>query len=203
MPRENQKRGRRAEDKSKKDAIKRKRDETTDDASPKRMKSSTDEAVNDPSEAPDYIPLDGGDYENYDKQPSGNGDMPFYGLLDTEEQEYFSRANEVLELNQFQDAEELRTFVDSVYSEANGKELKLACSQSCSRLMEKLISSSDIRQIRRLFDKFNGHFLHLVQHRFASHCCETLFIHAAPGVAENAQKSGWFNDEIAPVHGEE
>lgn len=189
MPRENQKRGRRAEDKSKKDAIKRKRDETTDDASPKRMKSSTDEAVNDPSEAPDYIPLDGGDYENYDEQPSGNGDMPFYGLLDTEEQEYFSRANEVLELNQFQDAEELRTFVDSVYSEANGKELKLACSQSCSRLMEKLISSSDIRQIRRLFDKFNGHFLHLVQHRFASHCCETLFIHAAPGVAENAQKS--------------
>lgn len=25
-------------------------------------------------------------------------------------------------------------------------------------------------------------FLHLVQHRFASHCCETLFIHAAPVV---------------------
>ena len=195
MPRENQKRGRRAEDKSKKDATKRKRDETTDDASPKRMKSSTDEAVNDPSEAPDYIPLNGGDYENYDEQPGGNGDMPFYGLLDTEEQEYFSRANEVLELNQFQDAEELRTFVDSVYSEANGKELKLACSQSCSRLVEKLISSSDIRQIRRLFDKFNGHFLHLVQHRFASHCCETLFIHAAPGVTEKTQKSKQSNNK--------
>lgn len=189
MPREKQKRGRRAEEKTKKDDTKRKRDETTDDAAPKRVKSSTDEAVNELSEAPDYIPLADGDYTNYDEQPSGNSDMPFYGLLDTEEQEYFSRANEVLELNQFQDAEELRTFIDSVYHEAKGKELKLACSQSCSRLMEKLISSSDIRQIRRLFDKFNGHFLHLVQHRFASHCCETLFIHAAPGVTEKAHQS--------------
>lgn len=116
-------------------------------------------------------------------------DMPFYGLLDSEEQEYFSKANEVLELNQFHDAEERRLFVDSVYREADGKELKVACSQSCSRLMEKLISLSDMRQIRRLFSKFIGHFLHLVQHRFASHCCETLFINAAPGVTEKISKS--------------
>jgi nucleolar protein 9 len=114
--------------------------------------------------------------------------MPFYGLLDSEEQEYFSKANEVLELNQFNDAEERRLFVDSVYREADGKELKVACSQSCSRLMEKLISLSDMRQIRRLFSKFIGHFLHLVQHRFASHCCETLFINAAPGVTEKVPK---------------
>ncbi|KAK5704766.1 Nucleolar protein 9, partial [Elasticomyces elasticus] len=190
MPRERQKRGRRAEEKSKKDDTKRKRDETIDDDEPKRMKTSTDEAPDEPSEAPDYIPLDGGgDYENYNERPGDNGDMPFYGLLDTEEQEYFSRANEILELNQFQDAEELRIFIDSVYREASGKELKLACSQSCSRLMEKLISSSDIHQVRRLFDKFNGHFLHLVQHRFASHCCETLFINAAPGVADKTSKA--------------
>lgn len=190
MPREKQKRGRRAEEKSKKDDTKRKRDETIDDAAPKRMKASTDEAAADePSEAPDYIPLDGGDYEDYNEKPGNNGDMPFYGLLDTEEQEYFSRANDILELNQFQDGEELRIFIDSVYREASGKELKLACSQSCSRLMEKLISSSDIHQIRRLFDKFNGHFLHLVQHRFASHCCETLFINAAPGVTDKTPKS--------------
>lgn len=190
MPRERQKRGRRAEEKSKKDDTKRKRDETIDDDEPKRMKTSTDEAPDESSEAPDYIPLDGGgDYENYNERPGDNGDMPFYGLLDTEEQEYFSRANEILELNQFQDAEELRIFIDSVYREASGKELKLACSQSCSRLMEKLISSSDIHQVRRLFDKFNGHFLHLVQHRFASHCCETLFINAAPGVADKTSKA--------------
>lgn len=184
MPREKQKRGRRAEEKSQKDASKRKRDEAPEDFAPKRLKSG-DEVEDAPmQEAPDYIPLD----ENYDHEQRPNDDMPFYGLLDTQEQEYFSQANEILELNQFQDAEERRLFVESVYREAMGKELKLACSQSCSRLVEKLITSSDIRQVRRLFDKFNGHFLHLVQHRFASHCCETLFVHAAPGVTHKTSK---------------
>ncbi|RAL02253.1 RNA-binding RNA processing protein NOP9 [Aspergillus ibericus CBS 121593] len=187
MPREKVKRGRRAADKASKEASKRKRDDAPEDDVPKRLKPSTDESnvSNDFVEGADYIPLD-------DEQPQEGapvGDMPFYGLLDPEEQEYFSRANEVLETNQFGDAEERRVFVDSVYKEAEGKELKIACSQSCSRLMEKLISMSDMRQIRRLFNKFIGHFLHLVQHRFASHCCETLFINAAPGVTQKVSKS--------------
>src|SRR5699024_6465080 len=106
---------------------KRKRDEAPEDSAAKRLKSTTTEAAvdtpNEPSEAPDYIPLMDVDQEEHE-HPSN--DMPFYGLLDTEEQEYFSRANEVLELNQFEDAEERRLFVDSVYQEANDKELKLA-----------------------------------------------------------------------------
>ncbi|KAL2842351.1 hypothetical protein BJY01DRAFT_236032 [Aspergillus pseudoustus] len=131
MPREHQKRGRRATDKARKEETKRKRDE--DDNNP----ISTGE---------DYIPLDDGEDEQ-----AARDEMPFYGLLDTEEQEYFSRANEMLELNH-------------VFREARGKELKIACSQSLS----------DISQIRRLFNKFIGHFLTLVQHRFASHCCERV-----------------------------
>jgi nucleolar protein 9 len=191
MPREKQKRGRRAEDKAKKDAAKRKRDEGPEESAVKRLKPSAepDTSNNEITSGADYIPLgaeDGGNDVSMNDAPAN--DMPFYGLLDSEEQEYFSKANEVLELNQFNDAEERRLFVDSVYREADGKELKVACSQSCSRLMEKLISLSDMRQIRRLFSKFIGHFLHLVQHRFASHCCETLFINAAPGVAEKVPK---------------
>ncbi|PYH97305.1 ARM repeat-containing protein [Aspergillus ellipticus CBS 707.79] len=181
MPREKVKRGRRAAEKDNKEASKRKRDEAPEDVEePKRLKPSTED--NGITEGADYIPLDDGQ-DNMDTT-----DMPFYGLLDPEEQEYFSRANEVLELNQFGDAEERRVFIDSVYKEADGKELKIACSQSCSRLMEKMISMSNLRQIRRLFNKFIGHFLHLVQHRFASHCCETLFINAAPGLMDKAPK---------------
>src|SRR5699024_8669612 len=142
MPREKQKRGRRAEDKSKKEQSKRKRDEAPEDSAAKRLKSTTTEAAvdtpNEPSEAPDYTPLRDGEPAEHE-HPSN--DRPFHGLPDTEEQEYLPRANEVLELNQFEDAEERRLFVHSVYQEANDKELKLACSQSCSRLMEKLISS--------------------------------------------------------------
>ncbi|KAL2809805.1 hypothetical protein BJX63DRAFT_423564 [Aspergillus granulosus] len=184
MPRENQKRGRRAADKAKKEETKRKRDEAPEESVTKRLKPSVDD--NNPITAgEDYIPLDDGQQD----EQAARDEMPFYGLLDAEEQEYFSRANEMLELNQFQDAEERRLFVDSVFREARGKELKIACSQSCSRLMEKLISVSDISQIRRLFNKFIGHFLTLVQHRFASHCCERLFISAAPGVTQKISKS--------------
>ncbi|KAE8135779.1 hypothetical protein BDV38DRAFT_272602 [Aspergillus pseudotamarii] len=194
MEQRNQKRGRRAAEKAEKDAAKRKREEAPEDSLSKRLKPSTDEA-NEINQGADYIPFDENYSENYDGNYDENqidapaGDMPFYGLLDPEEQEYFSRANEVLELNQFQDAEERRIFVDSVYREADGKELKIACSQGCSRLMEKLISMSDMRQIHRLFNKFIGHFLNLVQHRFASHCCETLFVNAAPGITQKASKS--------------
>ncbi|KAM3081254.1 Nucleolar protein 9 [Clarireedia jacksonii] len=91
-------------------------------------------------------------------------ERPFYGLLEDEEQEYFRRADELLELNDFPSAEERSLFLANVYREAKGKELKLACSQSCSRLMERLIL--------------------LISHRFASHCCEALFIQSAPVVTE-------------------
>ncbi|KAJ5095361.1 hypothetical protein NUU61_004717 [Penicillium alfredii] len=185
MPREKQKRGRRAEQKVK-DESKRKIDGVNDEPVAKRMKPSDE---TEPYEQnADYIPFEPEAAED-EQDHGGSGDMPFYGLLDAEEQEYFSRANEMLELNQFQDAEERSLFVDGVYQEANGKELKIACSQGCSRLLEKLLSMSDMRQIRRMFSKFLGHFLHLVQHRFASHCCETLFIHAAPAVMQKTPKS--------------
>jgi nucleolar protein 9 len=178
MPREKIQRGRRKEQKQEKTEAKRKREETLGESTKKRPRSSAVE---------DYIPLE--DDRAQDLRQDSTSDQPFYGLLDTEEQEYFSRANEMLELNQFGDPEERKLFIESVYEEAKGKELKIACSQSCSRLLEKLISISEIHQIRKLFNEFLGHFLHLVQHRFASHCCETLFIHAALAVpAKNTKK---------------
>lgn len=181
MPREKQKRGRRAQEKEKQEDNKRKLEDNYDEEPAlKRQRPSTD------VEPEEYIPLDAGEHDAPSDDPN---DMPFFGLLDSEEQEYFSRAAEVLELNQFQTSEEQNIFVESVYEEAKGKELKIACSQSCSRLLEKIISLSNTDQLRRLFGKFLGHFLHLVQHRFASHCCETLFVKVAPALAHKSGKS--------------
>lgn len=180
MPREKQKRGRRAHEKEKREEGKRKlEDDNEEEPALKRQRPSTDDAPE------DFIPLDDGDHH---EQTGDASDTPFYGLLDTEEQEYFSRAAEILELNQFQTAEEQSIFVQSVYEEAKGKELKIACSQSCSRLLEKIIALSNTDQLRRLFGKFLGHFLHLVQHRFASHCCETLFLKVAPALTHKSIK---------------
>ncbi|KAL8771718.1 MAG: hypothetical protein Q9209_002909 [Squamulea sp. 1 TL-2023] len=171
MPKEHKKRGRREEKK-------RKREQEEDQFSTKRRKSEED--TNDEIIIDNVQPYDGADYIPI----VAPGEIPFYGLLDEEEQEYFKRADSMLELNQFNDDEERRLFLANVYKEANGKELKIANSQSCSRLMERLILLSTPEQLKALFQKFSGHFLHLAQHRFASHCCETLFMQAAPIVGE-------------------
>lgn len=122
----------------------------------------------------------------------GPGETEYFGTLADEEQEYFRRADEMLELNQFGGAEERDMFLQSVFEEAKGKELKLASSQSCSRLMERLIQLSNTSQKKRLFSAFADHFLSLVQHRFASHCCEALFLRSAGVISQ--ELSGFMMD---------
>ncbi|KAH8727148.1 armadillo-type protein [Phaeosphaeriaceae sp. PMI808] len=170
MPKEHKKRGRREEQQQRQK--KRKHEQEDGDLGSKRAKK--DDIV-------DHVE-DGGEawQQNEAVDVTRPGEMTYYGMLDDDEQEYFKRADEMLELNQFEDAEARKLFLDSVYKEANGKELKIANSQSCSRLLERLILLSSPDQLKNLFQKFNGHFLNLVQHRFASHCCEALFTHAAP-----------------------
>ncbi|KAF2868877.1 armadillo-type protein [Massariosphaeria phaeospora] len=173
MPKEHKQRGRRDELK------KRKRDHDDHDAASKRHKQRADDGEHAPPLALTQEPFQDEAIDGVTRP----GALPYFGLLDADEQEYFKRADEMLELNQFADPEERSLFLANVYREADGKELKLANSQSCSRLMERLILLSTPDQLKALFQKFSGNFLHLVQHRFASHCCEALFIQAAPAVS--------------------
>ncbi|EFX04094.1 rRNA processing protein [Grosmannia clavigera kw1407] len=116
---------------------------------------------------------------------AGTGDpREFFGLLSEAEQEYFRRADELLELNEFDTPAERRVFLANVFREARGKELKLASSQSCSRLMERLMQLATTRQKKRLFGAFSTHFMTLVSHRFAGHCCEQLFLQSARAVGK-------------------
>ncbi|KAK3900336.1 armadillo-type protein [Staphylotrichum tortipilum] len=134
----------------------------------------------------DFIPLDDGDQQPLARPRArgGNFEREFFGMLADQEQEYFRHADELLELNDFPSPEDRYIFLQSVYREARGKELKLASSQSCSRLMERLILLSNPCQKKSLFGAFAGHFMTLVTHRFAGHCCEKLFLLSAPVVTE-------------------
>lgn len=152
MPKENRKRGRREERK------KRKLDHiaTEDDShQTKRYKAEDND---------NYLPLaepavQDPQHAEFSAQ-APPGEAVYYGMLDDEEQDYFKRADEMLELNQFGDAEERSLFLANVYREADGKELKIANSQSCSRLMERLIQLSDATQLKNLFQKFSGQWVH-------------------------------------------
>lgn len=140
MPKDFKKRGRRADDK------KRKRANDDADDHPKRPRHADDVADDDAAPFQDEA-IDG---------VTRPGAMPFYGMLDDDEQDYFKRADELLDLDQFASPDERTLFVESVYREANGKELKIANSQSCSRLLERLILNSTPDQLKHLFQTFNG-----------------------------------------------
>ncbi|KAF2011713.1 ARM repeat-containing protein [Aaosphaeria arxii CBS 175.79] len=187
MPKEHRKRGRRDEEKKRK--REQHQDEETDAKRSKHAEEDFQQLAIDPTTGAEEEYYE--DYQYEDGAIDGvtrPEALPFYGMLDEDEQEYFKRADELLELNQFADAEERSLFLENVYKEADGKELKIASSQSCSRLMERLILLSTPVQLKGLFQKFSGHFLNLVQHRFASHCCEALFIKAAPTVTQEVAK---------------
>ncbi|KUI56396.1 Nucleolar protein 9 [Cytospora mali] len=173
-----------------KKAKKRQREVDTVEAKQEKKRQRIEEAE---AEAADQVPPSG-------ENGYGGGDFPmsqgggfggfggepereFFGMLNDEEQEYFRSADEKLETNDFESDEDRGYFLQSLYTEAVGKELKLASSQSCSRLMERLILLSNTKQKKRLFAAFAGHFVTLVTHRFASHCCEKLFIQSAPVVS--------------------
>lgn len=161
MPKENKKRGRRME------GTKRKHEEAEEDPSLaqdiKRQKS-TDEIKEEEDglqNGHSYVPLENGgaDGEGADSAYPAL-DKPFYGMLDEEEQEYFKHADEMLETNAFEDAEQRELFLGNVWREAEGKELKIANSQSCSRLMERLIQLSTPAQLKGLFRHFYGKYVY-------------------------------------------
>lgn len=132
-----------------------------------------------------YHEGDHGEHVRHNAEPA---ETEFFGMLAEEEQEYFRRSDELLEINDFPSADDRKLFVNNLYAEAKGKELKLASSQSCSRLMEKMIQLADTAQKKSLFQAFAGHFMSLVRHRFASHCCEALFLKSAGVVTQELSK---------------
>uniref|UniRef100_A0A093VEP6 Nucleolar protein 9 n=1 Tax=Talaromyces marneffei PM1 TaxID=1077442 RepID=A0A093VEP6_TALMA len=168
MPREKQKRGRRAQEKEKREENKRKLEDDHEEPALKRQRPSSE----DQAEPADYIPLDSGEHEEQEIPVADQNDTPFYGLLDTEEQEYFSRAAEVLELNQFQTAEEQSIFVESVYEEAKGKELKIACKEEGNE--EPSLSLADM--FLQVISELEGNWGYLLTERFASHTIRVLLL---------------------------
>lgn len=146
MPQPHRKRGRRMEGK------KRKLEDGEDDSelrqSSKRRKSVDMDGDH------DFVPLNDQDDSVDDAYPPR--EKAFFGMLDDEEQEYFRSQLAKLETNSFHNDEGPDEVFADVYREAEGKELKLAQSQSCSRLMERLIHHATPVQLKKLFQKFRG-----------------------------------------------
>ena len=146
MPQPKKQRGRRSEGK------KRKLEDGEDDPgirqSSKRRKSMEIDGEE------DFIPINGDGESLDDAYPPV--EKAFFGILDDEEQEYFRSQLAKLETNSFHNDEGPDEVFADVYREADGKELKLAQSQSCSRLMERMIHHATPVQLKKLHRRFSG-----------------------------------------------
>lgn len=158
MPKENKKRGRRMEGNKRKHEEEAGEDQSL--AQDIKRQKSTDDGQNELENGQDYVPLPEEGAGDAMEGTYPTLDTPFFGMLDEEEQEYFKHADEMLEMNSFEDAEQRQLFLANVWREAEGKELKIANSQSCSRLMERLIQLSTPSQLKGLFKRFYGKYVH-------------------------------------------
>ncbi|KAG0684345.1 Nucleolar protein 9 [Pichia californica] len=123
-------------------------------------------------------------------EESTNESIPFFGLVDSNELTYFHQAEQTLNLNTFNSPEEKNMFIDSVFQEARGKELKLVTNQICSKLMERLILNSTLKNIHQLFNAFNGRFYDLSRQKYSSHVIETFLVRAASFIEKEILSSG-------------
>lgn len=182
MPRELKQRGRRAEKQ-------RKEVEALNDRPAKRRKTTDADDGRDFTVSGDA----GDDFIGFGQdQPETGKDEPettFYGLLTEEEMEYYANVNNKITANDFESDEDRSMFIEAVHRESTGKEIKVASSQSCSRYLEKVIQLSSASQLKSLFQAFLQDLNYLVQHRFGSHCCETLLTEAAKYVDPKSKKA--------------
>ena len=217
MPRENKKRGRREAEKEKK----RKRaefdgEDPFGDSKRQRLSQGPIEAssLQDESNGNDcvgenYIALDlpaeneyldlsrdhhGDAYSDY--QPQVDQRTIFYGLLTQDEQDYYTGVNSKLDANDFQFTEDQDLFVEAVHRESQGKELKVACSQSSSRYLERIVNISTPAQVKALLKTFLEHLIPLVCHRFASHVIESVLLKGADSVGKDEKEEDGSMEEL-------
>lgn len=181
MPRDQAKRGKRG-------GSKRKRDGEGSERLSKRRKDAGEGLESEEYTGRNDVLPAGFEQDNIPEEALAQG-APFFGLLDSEEQDYFRRIDELLQRDAFDSAEDRRVLIQNTLKEAEGKELKIACSQSPSRLMEKLIAQTSPAEFHRLAHTLIPQWLHLMSHRFASHCCEAILSRAAGLVSSISSKS--------------
>ncbi|AMD22752.1 HHL018Cp [Eremothecium sinecaudum] len=128
------------------------------------------------------------------KERTGEPNM-FFGTLDVQELEYFKQAESTLAVDTFESEEDKVNFISTVIEESKGKELKLATSQICSKLMERIILETDDRQVKEIFQKFNGFFFNISCHKYASHVLETLLVRSA-ALVERELLTPTFDDTL-------
>ncbi|KAG7096605.1 hypothetical protein E1B28_004022 [Marasmius oreades] len=165
MPRENRKRGKRSKKQTVESPVRKEEPDSNNqyaEAGPSWIVSRPEETEELNSEAPfGYVDADV---------------KAYFRTVDTQIRNWQDGEDDaVVEEDQMDPNSEKRMFFNAALTEMTGKEKQLATDPDCSIVLERMAySMNDF--VRRVFlDSLSGSYELLVQHRFASHVCQTLF----------------------------
>ena len=106
-----------------------------------------------------------------------------FGLLTHEDERFFSEVNEEFKKNQWDDEDAKEAFIQNVFAEMKGKELKIATSP-VSKFFESLLPLCPRDELQRIMSVFKGHTRELAIHRFGSFALEKISGHAGFWISE-------------------
>jgi len=120
-----------------------------------------------------------------------------FGLLTHEDERFFSEVHEEFKKNELDDEDAKDAFIQNVFTEMKGKELKIATSP-VSKFFESLLPLCPRSELQRIMMVFKGHTRELAIHRFGSFALEKIAGHAGiwiskdlDGTVEDQQNEEW------------
>jgi len=107
-----------------------------------------------------------------------------FGLLTREDERFFSEVYDEFKKNEWPDEDAKEAFVNNVFAEIRGKELRVATS-SVGQFLEMLLPLCPRGEIGRIMGVFNGHIVELSRHRFGSYVLERIAGYAGLRISED------------------
>jgi hypothetical protein len=106
-----------------------------------------------------------------------------FGLLTPEEEKYFFEVYDEFKKDEWDDEDAKEAFMQNVFAEMKGKELKVATSQ-LGKFFEMLLARCPRSELVRIMEVFKGHTVELARHRFGSYALEKVAGHAGVWISK-------------------
>jgi len=101
-----------------------------------------------------------------------------FGMLTREDERFFNEVYDEFRKNEWDDEDAKEAFMQNVFVEMKGKELKIATSE-VGRFLEMLLARCPRTELQNIVELFRGHAKELARHRFGSFALEKVIGYTA------------------------
>jgi nucleolar protein 9 len=112
-----------------------------------------------------------------------------FGLLTREDERFFSEVSSEFKKNEWLDDDAKEAFMNNVFLEMRGKELKIVTSH-VGQFLEMLLAQCPKKELARIIMVFRGHMKELARHRLGSFALEKVAGYSGIWISRDIEKSG-------------